>query len=240
MVDTTPYKPLGRNAYGSIPHLPSSRLGQGEHSISPGQARICCERKRDRHDRVYIQEKLDGSCTAVTKLDSQLHALGRAGYLAASSPYEMHQMFAVWVEANYQRIDAVLQEGETLVGEWLAQAHSTRYSLFHDPWVPFDLMTGVDYRRSTLLVLVDRLQDSGFTIPHVIAEEPTPSDAAMKLLASSYHGAIDPVEGAVWRVERQGKVDFLAKFVRQDKVDGIYLPEISGEPAIWNWHLAPT
>jgi hypothetical protein len=43
------------------------------------------------------------------------------------------------------------------------------------------------------------------------------------------------VEGAVWRVERKGKVDFLGKYVRPEKVDGCYLPEISGEEAVWNW-----
>jgi len=30
--------------------------------------------------------------------------------------------------------------------------------------------------------------------------------------------AIDPIEGLVYRVERKGKVDFLAKWVRPDKV----------------------
>ena len=50
-----------------------------------------------------------------------------------------------------------------------------------------------------------------------------------------HHGAIDRAEGAVWRCERLGKVDFLGKFVRPEKVDGTYLPEISGKDAIWNW-----
>ncbi len=48
-----------------------------------------------------------------------------------------------------------------------------------------------------------------------------------------FHGALDPVEGVVWRVEHRGKVDFLAKFVRPDKVDGLYLEK--GAPIVWNW-----
>ena len=51
------------------------------------------------------------------------------------------------------------------------------------------------------------------------------------------HGALDPIEGAGkggWRVEREGTVDFLAKYVRAGKVDGAYLPEISGRE-VWNW-----
>jgi hypothetical protein len=45
----------------------------------------------------------------------------------------------------------------------------------------------------------------------------------------------DEIEGVVYRVERKGKVDFLAKYVRPDKVDGSYLPEVSGREAVWNW-----
>jgi hypothetical protein len=49
------------------------------------------------------------------------------------------------------------------------------------------------------------------------------------------HGALDPVEGVVYRVERKDAVDFLVKYVRPEKVDGIYLPEVSGKEAVWNW-----
>ncbi len=30
-------------------------------------------------------------------------------------------------------------------------------------------------------------------------------------------------------------VDFLVKYVRPDKIDGIYLPEVSGQPPVFNW-----
>ena len=45
---------------------------------------------------------------------------------------------------------------------------------------------------------------------------------------------------SVHAVERQqmrpkGVVDFLGKFVRPNKVDGCYLPEIGGKEAVWNW-----
>lgn len=33
-------KPLGIKAYGSIPHLPGSRLGAGDHHLAIGQALI--------------------------------------------------------------------------------------------------------------------------------------------------------------------------------------------------------
>ena len=90
-------KPLGMKAYGSIPHLPESRLGPGDHSVNAGQARICLERTRDRHDVIIVQEKLDGSCTAVAKVDGVIIPLGRAGYPAWTSKYEMHRLFSDWV-----------------------------------------------------------------------------------------------------------------------------------------------
>jgi len=60
----------------------------------------------------------------------------------------------------------------------------------------------------------------------------------LAVLEPSGHGAIDPVEGAVWRCERNGVVDFLGKYVRQDKEDGKYLNGVNGierEP-IYNWN----
>jgi hypothetical protein len=57
----------------------------------------------------------------------------------------------------------------------------------------------------------------------------------MAELKNRYHGELDDPEGAVWRVERKGAFDFMAKFVRPDKIDGCFLPEVSGLPAIWNW-----
>jgi hypothetical protein len=35
--------------------------------------------------------------------------------------------------------------------------------------------------------------------------------------------------------ERIWQVDFLVKYVRPDKLDGIYLPELSGKEPVWNW-----
>src|SRR3989442_5967093 len=83
-------KPLGIKAYGSICHLPGSRLGPGDHKLNPGQAKILTEKTRDKHDLIIVQEKLDGSNVAVARVSSQLIPLGRAGYPAISSKYEQH------------------------------------------------------------------------------------------------------------------------------------------------------
>jgi hypothetical protein len=131
-----------------------------------------------------------------------------------------------------------LAEGERLIGEWLAQAHGTRYRLAHEPFVPFDLMRGQD--RANFEEFRTRVEPQGFTIPRLLARgAPITIEQAMELVGPfGHHGALDPAEGAVWRVERKGVVDFLGKFVRPDKVDGKYLPELSGQDPVWNWRPA--
>lgn len=235
-------KPLGAPAYGHIPHLPGSRMGPGDHHCEIGQARIATIKTRDRHDRVIVQEKLDGSNCAVYYDGSILIPLVRAGYPAASSPFLQHQWFAEWVSTQHDRFLQVLHPGEWVVGEWLAQAHGTRYQLPHEPFVIFDLIIGRDPRRGLLRLpltdLQNRLARGHFVMPHILHDGSAWSiEAVQDVFAhtGSAHGALDPPEGAVWRVERRGEVDFLVKWVRPNKVDGQYLPEVTGQDPIWHW-----
>lgn len=227
-------KPLGRKAYGSIGHLPNSRLGPGDHSVHYGQARICTEKTRDKHDRVIVQEKLDGSCTAVALINGVVHALGRAGWPAITSPHEQHKMFAEWVFINEFRFSDVLREGERLVGEWLAQAHGTKYDIGDgDPWGVFDLMMGVE--RVTVDDLRDRVTGV-FAMPNTLHEGAALSVGEAMELHESAKWPCEETEGVVYRVERSGKVDFLAKWVKPTKVDGKYFPEKTGGELVWNWY----
>lgn len=251
-------KPLGKKAYGSIPHLPGSRKGPGDHDIGEGPARICTEKARDKWDLIVIQEKLDGSSCAAVKLNGHILALTRAGYLAETSPYEQHHLFAEWVGENAYRFDRLLSDGERAVGEWLAQAHGTRYELSTEPFVLFDIMFGDD--RACYHELLARASEYGFVTPNTVhIGSPLSVKNAMELVGEfGAHGAQDPVEGVVYRVEyRRGikhprEVNFLAKWVRPDKIDGLYLPEFRDEehlPAktvealktlyedgpVWNW-----
>src|SRR6185295_13635174 len=92
-----PTKPLGIKAYGHIAHLPGSRLGPGDHKLTEGQAKILTVKVRDRHDRIFVREKLDGSNVAVARVGGVIMPLIRAGYPAISSKYEQHRFFAAWV-----------------------------------------------------------------------------------------------------------------------------------------------
>jgi hypothetical protein len=222
-------------------------MGPGDHKCHDGQERICTIKTRDRHDLVIVQEKLDGSNVGIARLDGMLYPLTRAGYVADTSPYQQHWRFAQWVYANTERFMEVLRDGERLCGEWLMQAHGTRYDLRHEPFVAFDLMIGT--RRTPYNELIERIAPGEFSFPHIIhIGGPLGIEEALSRLGTyGHHGALDPIEGAVWRVERnelinpgaggdrRWVVDFLAKYVRPDKVDGCYLASVSGKEEVWNW-----
>ena len=232
-----PQKHLGRNAYGTIPHLPGSRVGTGEHHVDERQDQICTRKVRDIHDRVIVTEKLDGANVAVTKSRGTIIALGRSGHPVESSPWEHIQIFGEWVRNNEKRFSELLRPGESIHGEWLALAHGTKYDLFHEPFVVFDLKDEHG-KRLPWDQIFKRSTDGGFITPRLISDGPPLSvDEVLPDIEWSGHGylSIDEVEGAVWRVESQNRFEFIAKWVRPDKVDGKYLPEVSGHPAVWHW-----
>jgi ATP-dependent RNA circularization protein (DNA/RNA ligase family) len=115
-------------------------MGPADHACHAGQQRIATEKARDRHDQIIVTEKLDGSNVGIARAGDAIHALGRAGYLAQSSKFEQHQLFAAWVREREDFWRGVLSDGQRLVGEWMAQAHSTRYALPQGPFAAFDLM----------------------------------------------------------------------------------------------------
>lgn len=241
-----PKKPLGIKCYGHIPHLPNSRTGYGDHHCPERQGNIAIKKTRDEHDLITVLEKLDGANVGVAKKDDILYPLMRAGYLAISSNYKQHRFFADWVEVNRTRFDELLNNDERICGEWLAQAHSTRYNLTHEPFVTFDLFS--NNKRILFNDLKSRVEQFDFITPHIIhtGDAISIGDVMSRLGKYGFHGAIDEVEGAVWRIERnkvinkrgdrRWVVDFLCKYVRLNKRDGIYLPERSGEESVWNWY----
>lgn len=218
-------KPLGKKCYGSIGHLPNSRMGPSDSCVAEGQARIATIKKRDKHDFIIVQEKLDGSCVGVAKKEGRLLALTRAGYLATTSRFEMHHEFAKFVDRNEDRFQHVLKEGERLCGEWMTKAHGTLYALPHEPFVVFDIFND-NGKRLEVFNLCNRLNGI-FITPYSMFYRDGGSislEDALKFFGEfGFHGAREQIEGCVWRVERKGVVDYLCKYVRPDKIDGKYL-----------------
>lgn len=227
-------KPLNMKNYGSIPHLLCSRMGPADHACHPGQQKIATEKARDKHDHIIVLEKVDGSNVGIANVDGQICALTRAGYLASTSKYEQHHLFEDWVRRREDFWRDAIPPGCRVVGEWLAQAHGTRYTLPKGPFVAFDLFNGTE--RQPLEALRRLAAGHNIPLPKILhIGGPLSVSDAMARHFDGCHGCLDEPEGAVWRVERKGKVDFLVKFVRPDKIDGKYLPEISGMEPVWNW-----
>lgn len=268
------YKPLGRKAYGSIPHLPGSRLGPADRTIGDGQAAICLGERPGRDYIIFVTEKLDGSCCAVANVDGYILALQRKGHLATDSKFHMHHAFAKYVKDREAFFRDVLMPGERMVGEWCLQAHGTHYDLdawdedetkYNLPWFPFD-MFDANNKRVTYDVLRQKTQARfpmpallDYAGPHGTLIRP-PIDypgapgyikdmapwekpqvypkgyslwSRLERAGAPLHPGGEP-EGLVFRVERNGKFNFLAKWVQPKKKDGIYLPHYSGKLAVWN------
>ncbi|MEE9573008.1 MAG: RNA ligase family protein [Candidatus Neomarinimicrobiota bacterium] len=230
-------KPLNRKNYGSIPHLIGSKLGQHDKYIHQGQHNIMTEKVRDRHDIVYVTEKYDGSNVGVCKKDGKIYALTRSGYIANSSKYKQHRIFSDWVLRNVLLFHALLNEGERLCGEWMIQASGMRYNILTEDaaFIVFDIIDNQNIRVSinefydklygTELKTARMLHNGGAISPSKLIE--------MLNIKTEFCRSCDNPEGMVYRVERKGKIDFLAKWVRSDFEPGKYLTDDENK-VIWN------
>lgn len=246
-----PAKPMGRKAYGSIPHLPGSRLGPGDWSIEPAQAALMIEfhRWNQRHrDRVIVTEKLDGSCVAIGRLADRVVALNRAGYDCMTSPHAVHRGFARWVAAHEGIFMERMAVGERTVGEWLQIAHGTRYDIHRDMdlFVPFDIFEpvrdrGIPERRLPHDEMRERVVAMGLRPANVLHDGGALpiADAMERLGDLGAHGATETAEGVVYRIETNGAFNYLAKMVRHGKVDGRYLSGLASTVAVTDTYNGP-
>ncbi|RVT96196.1 hypothetical protein EOD42_13850 [Rhodovarius crocodyli] len=231
-------KPLQMKAYGSTPHLPGSRLGPGDWTIHPGQAAICTDKARDKHDVIHITEKLDGSCCCVARIGDDIVPLTRAGYHASTSPFPQHHRFAEWVAARAERFRHAMPADTRLVGEWMLQAHGSRYAItsVEQLFAPFALFQGRKRQPMASFYKVKTL--AGLCAAKLLHFGAPLSIEAAFSFACERGGGLgcqDTPEGVVYVVERNGVFDFAAKWVRPDKIDGVLLPEIGGGPLVLNW-----
>ncbi len=216
--------------YGSIPHLSTSKMyQQADKKAELGQEKILTKKARDWKDLIIVAEKIDGSNIGVIKKDGRLVALTRVGYDANTSPWENHKLFYKFIYKNESMFSWLL-EGWRIVGEWCLQAHGTLYDISNEsPFVAFDIISPENKR----MLYIDFVKVcSKFSIPMVPLlhiGQPISIGDAIALMGKGHYGKPDRPEGVVYRVERGGKVEFLAKWVRTDKEDGKYLKSL-----IWN------
>lgn len=229
-------KKILTKAYGSIPHLPCSKMTDkhdklvDEHkvelftSIDAIMSYFCTAEVTRRHIRVYITEKVDGSNSAVYKdNDGLLHPLMRKGYDVRTYPnnpaYLSLKKFADYVEQNAERFDELLNPGELLNGEWMLKQHSLKYAV-DEPFIPFDITrkrikgTNIEIDYEPYQSFVKRVNAIGMKETECISTYAMkPQDAYLLLGEHGYHGCLDKPEGLVYRLEVDGKFNSYAKFV---------------------------
>lgn len=230
-------KPLGTKGYGSTPHLVGSRVGPSDSHVDPGMAKIMTVAVRNRHDRVIVTEKLDGSCMTVAKIGRWIVPINRAGYLVTDSPWPMQHVFADYVADRAKAFSSILADGERIAGEWMLQAHGTRHRITdtRDLFVAFAIIGPKG--RIPYDDFAERTDKADIRRAHVISDGPAFSQAAAISALGSYgfHGALEQPEGAVWVLETRGEYNSIAKHVIAEKIDGKYLGNLSGAENIWNY-----
>ena len=80
----------------------------------------------------------------------------------------------------------------------------------------------------------------GLNMPRLLSEgEPIAVNALLPISNQKTKGfeSEESPEGIVYRVERKGKVDFLAKWVRSDFPTGIFCINIEEQNLVWNASL---
>lgn len=230
-------KPLNRKNYGSIPHLSNSKLGEKDYFIEEGQERILTQKVRDEHDTVLVFEKYDGSNVGVAKKDGKIFALNRKGYEAHKSPYKQHLEFSKWVNNHAGLFNSLLKEGERVAGEWLLQTHGLVYHIKQEPVVFFDYFDANNKRKPFEL-----LRQTGLPLPRLLHQGGAVSVddlvPILNLKTDTIWSEENP-EGMVYRLERKGGVEFLAKWVRADFQTGKYCIGVDEENLIRNKISAP-
>ena len=222
--------------YGSIPHLSNSKIGEGDHYITSGQEIILTEKARDKHDNILVFEKYDGSNVGISKKNGKIIAVTRSGYEASTSPYKQHHYFSQWVSNRETLFAAILEDGERIVGEWLMQAHGLIYKIDVEPIVFFDYFTA-DNKRVLFEVLNSKTTKYGLQLARKIHEgRPITVEELLPELNKKTKGieSLELPEGMIYRVERKGVVDFLAKYVRPDFQNGRYCIGVEEENLVWN------
>lgn len=224
-------KIIDRN-YGSIPHLSTSKMSQqADKKIGEGQERILTEKARDWKDLIIVTEKIDGSNVGVVRKNGELIAIGRSGYTAESSPYSQHRYFDKWVKICKSKF-LWLPDGWRICGEWCILAHGTIYDISGEsPFVAFDIYDEHNKRIDFLTFIKFCYFYQIPMVPLIHIGQPISIPNAIKLLGKGNYGNPEKPEGVVYRCERDGVVDFLAKWVRSDKHDGKFL---SDDKEVWN------
>ncbi len=216
---------LYMKVYDSIPHLAGSNRGT-DALASCVTSDIATGVRSEPSALIFVSEKVDGSCTGVLRRGDRLVAMTRSGARAADSQALQLRLFAQWVDINQERFFRVLEDGELMVGEWLLQAHGTRYRFYHEPYMVHDIFNEAHDSRLAYRSLQERILPGQFLTPELLyvgASGISIREAGKLLGHSGFLGALDGAEGMVWRIERRNRQPMLVKFVRPEFTAGQFM-----------------
>ena len=223
MAESKHEKIIDKN-YGSIPHMLTSKINQqADKKISQGQEDILTKKPRDWKDLVIVTEKVDGSNCGIIKKNGKLIPITRSGYDVVYSRFKQHHLFGEWLRT--QNNFMWLPEDWRICGDWMAQVHGTKYDITSlSPFCAFDIFNERNERILFLnfFSICSRYEINMVNLIHI--GQPVSIKNALMLNKHPY-GNPDIPEGLVYRVEREGRVDFLAKWVHARKEDGKYMRE---------------
>jgi hypothetical protein len=211
--------------YNSIPHLAGSNRGT-DAMADEWVSALGTGTRTQKKCRIYVSEKVDGSCTGVFRRGDELFPLTRSGGLCAQAKPLQLRLFSEWVRLNSDRFLRVLRDGERIVGEWLLQAHGTRYAFKHEPYLVHDIFDAASNRQLPYKALEERILPGGFLMPRLLysGDIGIPVAKADHLLGvHGFLGAIDEAEGMVWRMERDKLPSLMVKYVRPSFIAGRYM-----------------
>jgi len=225
-------KPLNCKAYGSIPHISSSKLGIGDNRLTIGQENILFKKTRSKYDNIVVTEKLDGSNVAVAKVDGILYPLTRAGNICSQSKFTQHLDFNQYLYNNYNKFDSILEEGEQLSGEWLSSTHGILYDLRNrDPFVVFDMFTKKNSKnireRYLFSYTIETISKKFTHVPLLYSDNSSAdlNEIHKKLGQYGHYNSMEFTEGFVLKCENLKKenCEFMAKYVKPEITQGKYL-----------------
>lgn len=227
---TNPNKPLSCKNYGSIKHIRGSK-------ISDASDKIIDERLEGiifnppKGWKIFTTEKMDGSNVGVGKVNGELVAIQRQGFLCQSSERLQHQLFVKYVEFWKSEFDELVNEGERITGEWLLQAHGMKYDIKDscDLFRPFDIFTN-ENKRVPYQSFKEKMIYSIFEECKLISDK-----SNLNIDGLNHCCAVRNIEGVIFRAEKDGVFQFNTKYVRPDFEQGKYLPEVTGSEVVWNF-----
>lgn len=209
-------KKITNKGYGSIPHMSSSKKNQkADKRISLQQEEILTSRKVKKDEEVIVLEKVDGTNVSIININNEIFGVTKSGYDVRNSPYEHIRKFQDFLEKNKKKYIEILKNGGKISGEWMIKTHSVFYDIKHEPFIAFDfqLMNKERYSYDDLKAICSKYEIVPIGMVH--RGDSIDVNSAIHKLGHGFHGAVDKPEGIVYRLERNGKVIFMAKHVRE-------------------------